>query len=72
MARKRRHVEEQVPLGPDDDPYLAYLIWREQRDAAQADGEPGDDSALAAAAEPTRRSWIRRLARWKRNDESAP
>lgn len=64
MARKRRHVEEQLPLGPDDDPYLAYLIWREHRDAEQ----PGPADDPTPGERPARRSWTRRLARWRRDD----
>ena len=64
MARRRRQLEEHHALGPEDDPYLAYLLWREQRDAAVA--APVDD----AAPEPPagRRSWVRRLAVWRRDD----
>jgi len=63
MIRRRRHVEAQQPLGPEDDPYLAYLAWREERDAGKAEQvEP------ALAAVPDRPSWIRRLATWRRDD----
>jgi hypothetical protein len=36
ITRKRYEVDEQPPLGPEDDPYVAYLIWRAERDAAAA------------------------------------
>jgi hypothetical protein len=64
MARKRRRFEEQLPLGPDDDPYLAYLIWREQRDAEQ----PEAADLAAPEAQPARRTWTRKLALWRRDD----
>ncbi|GAA4370883.1 hypothetical protein [Agromyces bauzanensis] len=53
-------------LGPEDDPYLAYLIWREERDAAARSEQPSEDEQ--AIAEPGRRSWVRRLAVWRRTD----
>ncbi|MGR0219496.1 hypothetical protein [Agromyces sp. ZXT2-6] len=48
VGRRRHQVEDQQPLGPDDDPYLAYLLWREEREAEEAAaraeaGEPGPD-----------------------------
>lgn len=52
VGRKRHQVEDQQPLGPDDDPYLAYLLWREQRDAEAAaaarDGEPDEPETVGA------------------------
>jgi hypothetical protein len=50
-------------LGPEEDPYLAYLLWREERDAQQA--EPENAPLIP---EPGRRSWVRRMAIWKRGD----
>lgn len=64
MARRRRHLEEQQALGPEDDPYLAYLLWREERDAAET--APVDD--VAPDTPVGRRSWVRRLAVWRRDD----
>jgi hypothetical protein len=58
---RRRNQPNQRPLGPEDDPYLAYLLWREERDAA--DAEPANEPTLP---EPGRRSWVRRMAIWKR------
>lgn len=60
---RRRNQPNQRPLGPEDDPYLAYLLWREERDAAQV--EP---ASAPTPPEPERRSWVRRLAVWKRGD----
>ena len=68
-------------LGPDDDPYAAYLIWRAERDAAAAaDGDEADDAAAddpdrpkaataaVSAIVPTGlTSWVRKLAIWRRN-----
>ncbi|MFD4420918.1 hypothetical protein ACFWN7_05380 [Agromyces sp. NPDC058484] len=54
---------DQQPLGPEDDPYLAYLIWREEREAAAQAEAPAEDDATP---EPGRRSWIRKLAIWHR------
>ena len=82
MIRRRRQVEEQQPLGPEDDPYLAYLAWRAERDAKSAEqaelaevpelGSASDRTAAsdhAAVAGPARPSWLRRLTDWRRNDD---
>lgn len=45
IGRRRHQVEDQQPLGPDDDPYVAYLMWRDQREAEAA-------AARAEAGEP--------------------
>jgi hypothetical protein len=45
VGRRRHQVEDQRPLGPDDDPYVAYLMWRDQRQAEEA-------AARAEAGEP--------------------
>jgi hypothetical protein len=45
VGRRRHQVEDQRPLGPDDDPYVAYLMWRDQREAEEA-------AARAEAGEP--------------------
>ncbi|WP_448005123.1 hypothetical protein [Agromyces bauzanensis] len=66
QRRRTRATDQQHELGPEDDPYLAYLIWREQRDAAERAEQPSED--LPAIAEPARRSWVRRLAVWRRAD----
>jgi hypothetical protein len=60
---RRRNQPAQRPLGPEDDPYLAYLLWRGERDAAQAEPENAP-----TPPEPGRRSWVRRLAVWNRGD----
>jgi hypothetical protein len=60
--RRRNRNPDQQPLGPEDDPYLAYLIWREEQDAAQVTSEAAPDPIL----EPARRWWVRRLAVWRR------
>ena len=73
MTRRRHRVADEQPLGPEDDPYLAYLIWREQRNAeavaAAADGAPAAEAAQsderaddAAPARPGVRSWLGRLS----------
>ncbi|WP_157674931.1 hypothetical protein [Agromyces flavus] len=74
-------MHQQHELGPDDDPYVAYLLWRAERDAAAAeagddrdDGSPADagDRPVAASAAVSARapvgfsSWLRRLAIWNR------
>ena len=53
MTRRRHRVTDERPLGPEDDPYLAYLIWREQRDAEAglADGDPAAADGSGADAE---------------------
>ncbi|GAA2027403.1 hypothetical protein GCM10009819_08550 [Agromyces tropicus] len=67
-ARRRHHQQDdRPPLGPEDDPYQAYLIWREERDAAaRAEAPEGDadEAAEPVADDPgtPRRSWLRRLA----------
>lgn len=61
-------MPDQQPLGPEDDPYLAYLIWREARDAAQ----PAPEAEAEPAAAPARGSWMRRLAVWRRADQDRP
>ena len=63
MVRRRNRTPDQHPLGPEDDPYLAYLLWREERIAAQA--EQGDAPTIP---QPGRRSWVRRLAVWRRGE----
>lgn len=45
IGRRRHQVEDQQPLGPEDDPYQAYLLWREEREAEAA-------AARAEAGEP--------------------
>lgn len=71
MTRRRHRVVDEQPLGPEDDPYLAYLIWRDQRDAeaAAADGAPAADEPQADEgadeSTPARsgvRSWLGRLS----------
>jgi hypothetical protein len=71
MTRRRHRVADEQPLGPEDDPYVAYLLWRAQRDAeaAAADGAPADEAApsdeRANDAAPARsgvRSWLGRLS----------
>lgn len=69
IARRRSRTQDQHPLSPEDDPYLAYLIWREQRDAAQPAPETDPGEPVAA---PTRGSWMRRLAVWRRDDRDRP
>ncbi|MGR0318125.1 hypothetical protein [Agromyces sp. ZXT2-3] len=73
IARRRHEVVDQQPLGPEDDPYAAYLIWKAERDAAAAplvtdDGAEADGAVSAASAaasiesaEPARGSWFRRI-----------
>lgn len=68
QRRRSRMTDQRQPLGPEDDPYLAYLIWREQRDAAAA--PPDDDEPTLTAPAP--RSWLRHLAVWRRADSDAP
>ncbi|MBM7505153.1 hypothetical protein ACFPER_14205 [Agromyces aurantiacus] len=63
---------DQPELGPDDDPYAAYLVWRAEREAAAAaaadlDGTDAAAAVDATAAAPARGSWVRRLAVWHRN-----
>ncbi|WP_136708007.1 hypothetical protein [Agromyces sp. H66] len=71
MQRRRTRLPNQQPaLGPEDDPYLAYLIWREERDAAERAAQATGDAEVIA--EPTRRSWTRRLAVWRRADPDHP
>ena len=60
---RRRKQPDQRPLGPEEDPYLAYLLWREERDTAQAEPENAP-----LTPDTGRRSWVRRLAVWKRGD----
>ena len=60
-------TDQQHPLGPEDDPYLAYLIWRGERDAAAA---PADDEPVPGVPAP--RSWLRHLAVWRRPGSDAP
>jgi hypothetical protein len=81
-ARRHRTVHQPQELGPEDDPYAAYLLWRAERDAAAA-AEAGDaegagdlaaagDQPIAATAAVSARapvgfsSWLRRLAIWNR------
>lgn len=80
-ARRHRTVHQQDELGPDDDPYAAYLIWRAERDAAAAaDGDEADDagvddpdrpkaatSAVSAIVPTGLTSWVRKLAIWRRD-----
>ncbi|WP_353828818.1 hypothetical protein [Agromyces sp. SYSU T0242] len=69
MARRRRHDAEPPALSPEDDPYAAYLIWREEREAA-ARAAAGEDEVSPAPAEPDpvpRGGWLRRLATSHRN-----
>ncbi|MEV1130214.1 hypothetical protein [Agromyces sp. NPDC049794] len=61
-------TDQQQPLGPEDDPYLAYLIWREERDAAAA---PPDHEEPTLTV-PAPRSWLRHLAVWRRPDSDGP
>lgn len=72
MQRRRTRTpdHQQHALGPEDDPYLAYLIWREQRDAAERAEPPAQEEP--AIAQPSRRSWVRRLAVWRRPDSDEP
>jgi hypothetical protein len=60
-------TDQQHPLGPEDDPYVAYLIWREERDAAAA---PTEDEPVPGVPAP--RSWLRHLAVWRRPGSDAP
>jgi hypothetical protein len=76
MMRRRRQVEDQQPLGPEDDPYLAYLAWREERDAKAVDEDeldPEHDHARAAdhasAGVSAHPSWLRRFTVWRRHDD---
>ena len=81
-ARRHRTVHQPQALGPDDDPYVAYLLWRAERDAAAAaaagDSDSADDvaeagdrpisatAAVSARAPVGFSSWLRRLAIWHR------
>jgi hypothetical protein len=67
MVRRRNRPPDLHPLGPEDDPYLAYLLWREERDGAQAEQEEPP-----AIPKPERRSWPRRLAVWRRGGDEEP
>ncbi|WP_400999293.1 hypothetical protein [Agromyces sp. GXQ0307] len=71
IARRRHEIVDQQPLDPEDDPYAAYLIWKAEREAeaaALATSDDADDTAAAAGSdardseEPSRGSWIRRIA----------
>ena len=67
-VRRHRTVNQPEQLGPDDDPYVAYLLWRAEREAAAA-AEAPDDATAEPTGEPAsgRSSWVRRLAVWHRN-----
>lgn len=69
MARRRQRMAEAPPqLGPEDDPYVAYLLWRAERDAEAAANAPDSaDPAPGPVLPATRSSWVRRLAVWHRN-----
>jgi hypothetical protein len=69
MARRRQRTAEAPPqLGPEDDPYVAYLLWRAERDAAEAADAPETEVPERGPVLPaTRSSWVRRLAVWHRN-----
>lgn len=71
-TRRRTRTPDQQPLGPDDDPYLAYLIWREARDAAAPEAEAEAEAEADPVAVPARGSWMRRLAVWRRADPDHP
>lgn len=80
VGRRRHQVEDQQPLSPEDDPYLAYLLWREEREAeaAAADGASPDGTALDPPAEtdgPVRaglRSWFGRLSARRHVNSAEP
>jgi hypothetical protein len=67
MVRRRNQQPDQRPLGPEDDPYLAFLLWREERDAAQEQQE-----LALPIPQPGRRSWVRRLAVWRHGQADDP
>lgn len=68
MARRRQRTAEAPPqLGPEDDPYVAYLLWRAERDAAEAADAPESADPTPGDDQPASRSWVRRLAVWHRN-----
>lgn len=67
MVRRRNQPADPHPLGPEDDPYLAFLLWREERDAAQEQQE-----LTPPVPQPGRRSWVRRLAVWRHGDADDP
>ena len=74
MLRRRQRTVEPLPqLGPEDDPYVAYLLWRDERDAAEAAAAAAAPDAAdpmsPGAGDPSSGgpSWVRKLAVWHRN-----
>ena len=80
VGRRRRQVEGQQSLSPEDDPYLAYLLWREEREAeaVAADGTATDGTALDAPVDPDGpvraglRSWFGRLSARRHVNSAEP
>ena len=79
VGRRRQQVADQQPLSPEDDPYLAYLLWREEREAeAAAAGASSDGTALDAPVDPDGpvraglRSWFGRLSARRHVNSAEP
>jgi hypothetical protein len=75
MLRRRQRTVDPLPqLGPEDDPYVAYLLWRAERDAAEAaeasEAGDADDSATSDSQDDPSSGgprWVSKLAIWHRN-----